>query len=68
MSNNIILVKHRKVAIALQVVVGAIGGLVGSLIFWPQDAPAYRPGMYAAFALVVLFCVNVFGVAEYFRR
>ncbi|KAM0665104.1 hypothetical protein ACQRIU_006257 [Beauveria bassiana] len=68
MSNNIVSVKDRKVAIALQIVVGAIGGLVGSLIFRPQDAPTYRPGMYAAFALIVLFLVNVFVVTEYFRR
>lgn len=68
MSNNTVSVKDRKVAIALQIVVGAIGGLVGSLIFRPQDAPTYRPGMYAAFALIVLFLVNVFVVTEYFRR
>lgn len=68
MSNNIVSVKDRKVAIALQVVVGAIGGLCGSLIFRPKDAPTYRPGMYTAFALIVLFMINVVGVTEYFRR
>ncbi len=68
MSNNIASVKHRKVGIALQVVMGAIGGLVGSLIFRAKDAPKYRPGMYAAFALIVLFMINVVGVTEYFRR
>lgn len=31
---------------------GGIGGIAGSLIFRPQDAPRYRPGMYAAITYV----------------
>ena len=68
MSNNIVSVKNRKVGIALQIVVGAVGGVVGSQIFRVQDAPKYRPGMYAAFALMGLFVINVVGITEYFRR
>ncbi len=68
MSNNIVSVKDRKVAIAMQVVAGAIGGLTGSLIFRTRDAPKYRPGMYTAFGLMVLFVINVAAVTEYFRR
>jgi len=33
---------------------GGIGGIAGSLIFRPQDAPRYRPGMYAAITYVDL--------------
>jgi len=29
---------------------GGIGGIVSSLVFREQDAPGYRPGMYAALA------------------
>lgn len=68
MSNNIVSVKSRKVGIALQIVVGAVGGVVGSQIFRVKDAPKYRPGMYAALALMVVFMINVAGITEYFRR
>lgn len=68
MPNNVASVKARKVGIALQIVMGAMGGLVGSLIFRVEDAPKYRPGMYAAFALMVLFMINVASITEYFRR
>lgn len=68
MSNNVVSVKHRKVAIALQIVFGAVGGIVGSLIFRAQDAPLYRPGMYAAFTLMVLLLINLAGIVAYFWR
>ncbi|TPX12695.1 uncharacterized protein E0L32_000872 [Thyridium curvatum] len=68
MPNNVASVKARKVGIALQIVLGAIGGLCGSLIFRAQDAPGYRPGMYTAFALMVVFMINVVALTEYFRR
>lgn len=68
MPNNIASVKARKVAIALQIVLGAVGGIVGSLIFRAKDAPLFRPGMYAAFALMVCFIVNVIAVTAYFRQ
>ena len=31
---------------------GGLGGIVSSLVFREQDAPGYRPGMYAAIAYV----------------
>lgn len=47
---------------------GGIGGIAGSLIFRSQDAPAYRPGMYASIGCAVLtllvICVNTW----WFRR
>jgi hypothetical protein len=33
---------------------GGIGGIAGSLIFRAQDAPAYRPGLYACIACCLL--------------
>ncbi|OBT71317.1 hypothetical protein VF21_09122 [Pseudogymnoascus sp. 05NY08] len=41
---------------------GGIGGIAGSLVFRSQDAPNYRPGIYAGLAcnavVVVVVCVN----------
>lgn len=68
MSNNIVSVKARKVGIALQIVLGAIGGVVGSQIFRVQDAPGYRPGMYAAFSLMAVFMIHATSLTAYFRR
>ncbi|KAJ5241769.1 uncharacterized protein N7469_000096 [Penicillium citrinum] len=38
---------------------GGIGGIAGSLVFRDQDAPEYRPGMYAALACNILIIVTV---------
>lgn len=43
---------------------GGIGGIASSLVFRDQDAPEYRPGMYAAIAcncmiIVVVLCLSV---------
>ncbi|KAJ6111495.1 hypothetical protein N7523_007556 [Penicillium sp. IBT 18751x] len=38
---------------------GGIGGIVSSLVFREQDAPEYRPGMYAALACNVLIVIIV---------
>ncbi|RVX66072.1 hypothetical protein B0A52_10006 [Exophiala mesophila] len=47
---------------------GGIGGVAGSLIFRSQDAPHYRPGIYAGMAanglLILIVCINT----VYFRR
>ena len=40
---------------------GGLGGIVSSLVFREQDAPEYRPGMYAAIGYVVP------PVSDYFR-
>ncbi|RVX72360.1 hypothetical protein B0A52_04565 [Exophiala mesophila] len=68
MPNNLVSVRARRVGIATQIVLGAVGGVIGSQIFRAQDAPLYRPGMYAAFGLMVAFVINVLAVVEYFRR
>ncbi|KAJ5118407.1 hypothetical protein N7448_010116 [Penicillium atrosanguineum] len=38
---------------------GGIGGIVSSLVFREQDAPGYRPGMYAALACNILIIIIV---------
>ena len=56
-ANNIRGQWKRALASATLVGAGGIGGIVGSTVFRSQDAPAYRPGMYAciiASGLIVL--------------
>jgi hypothetical protein len=45
---------------------GGVGGIAGSLVFRSQDAPAYRPGIYAAIACNVLTIVIVVILSLYF--
>lgn len=40
----------RALSSATMVGLGGLGGIVSSLVFRDQDAPEYRPGMYAALA------------------
>lgn len=44
----------RQVSIALQCTLGGVGGVIGSLIFRTQDAPTFRPGLYASFGCMFL--------------
>lgn len=46
---------------------GGVGGIASSLVFRPQDAPGYRPGMYAALACNVLIIVIVCCLSLWFR-
>jgi MFS family permease len=45
---------------------GGIGGIAGSLVFRSQDAPAYRPGIYAAVACNILIILIVSVLSVYF--
>jgi hypothetical protein len=45
---------------------GGIGGIAGSLVFRAQDAPLYRPGIYAAIACNVLIIIVVSILSVYF--
>jgi hypothetical protein len=45
---------------------GGIGGIAGSLVFRSQDAPKYRPGIYAAIACNCLIIVVVSLLSVYF--
>lgn len=42
---------------AVFVGMGGVGGIAGSLIFRSQDAPEYRPGIYACIVANVLVMV-----------
>ncbi|KAL6244200.1 hypothetical protein RBB50_009070 [Rhinocladiella similis] len=58
-ANNIRGQWKRAFASASLVGAGGIGGIAGSLIFRSQDAPHYRPGIYAALACNALIIVVV---------
>ncbi|KAK0713077.1 MFS general substrate transporter [Lasiosphaeria miniovina] len=47
---------------------GGIGGIAGSLVFRSEDAPGYRPGLYACIAtcLLNLIIVAVLSISFYF--
>jgi hypothetical protein len=38
---------------------GGIGGIIGSLVFRSQDAPAYHPGLYACIVSQVIIILIV---------
>jgi MFS family permease len=46
---------------------GGIGGIAGSLIFRAQDAPAYRPGLYACIACCLFNIILVAVISLFFR-
>lgn len=50
---------NRAMSSGLLIACGAIGGIIGSLIFRGQDAPGYGPGIYTTMG----FCVyNIFAL------
>ncbi|KAK3990969.1 general substrate transporter [Cladorrhinum sp. PSN332] len=48
------------------VMFGGIGGIAGSLVFRNQDAPAYKPGLYACIATSLLTIIMVGGLSVVF--
>ncbi|KAJ5469359.1 hypothetical protein N7539_008977 [Penicillium diatomitis] len=46
---------------------GGIGGIASSLVFRPQDAPGYRPGMYAAIVCNITIMLIVATLSLWFR-
>jgi hypothetical protein len=48
---------NRAISSGLLIACGAIGGIIGSLIFRGQDAPGYGPGIYTTIG----FCVYNLG-------
>ncbi|KAJ5162779.1 Major facilitator superfamily domain general substrate transporter [Penicillium coprophilum] len=46
---------------------GGLGGIVSSLVFREEDAPGYRPGMYAAIACNILIIVLALALSVWFR-
>ncbi|KAF4973997.1 hypothetical protein FZEAL_9065 [Fusarium zealandicum] len=67
-SNNIRGQWKRAFCSATLIGTGGIGGITGSLIFRSQDAPEYRPGMYACIGCAVLTLVIICVNSWYFKR
>lgn len=47
---------------------GAIGGIIGTSVFRPIDAPGYRPGILACLLSQALVIVTVAGLSFKFHR
>ncbi|EPS42485.1 hypothetical protein H072_3603 [Dactylellina haptotyla CBS 200.50] len=45
----------------------ALGGIIAALIFRPQDAPGYKPGLYTGLAAAALTILVTAGLIVYFR-
>ena len=45
---------------------GGVGGIAGLLVFRTQDAPLYRPGIYACIACNILIILVVSALSVYF--
>jgi len=58
-ANNIRGQWKRAFCSATLVGMGGVGGIAGGLVFRTQDAPHYRPGIYACLATSILTCVLV---------
>ncbi|VUC24524.1 unnamed protein product [Clonostachys rosea] len=67
-SNNIRGQWKRAFSSATLIGTGGIGGIAGSLMFRSQDAPAYRPGMYASIGCAVLTLIVICFNTWYFKR
>ena len=67
-ANNIRGQWKRAFASATFVSFGGIGGIAGSLVFRSEDAPSYRPGLYACMACAALPIITVTVLTLDFRR
>ena len=68
LGNNLVGQTKRGVVHALQSSFGALGGIIGSLVFRSQDAPGYKPGLYAVFTSSVLLIISCVSMSLYFHR
>jgi hypothetical protein len=67
--SNIIDSAARAVSAGILIACGAIGGVIGSLIFRGQDAPSYGPGIYTTIGLTAYMIFGLsFMVYIYHRR
>ncbi|KAF2766555.1 MFS general substrate transporter [Teratosphaeria nubilosa] len=67
-ANNIRGQWKRALASATLVGAGGVGGIVGTTVFRSQDAPAYRPGIYATLIASVLIVIITLGLSLKFHR
>lgn len=66
-ANNIRGQWKRAFSSASLVALGSIGGIAGALVFRSQDAPHYRPGIWAVIACNILIVATVVIMTIYFR-
>lgn len=45
---------------------GGVGGIIGSLVFREQDAPQYRPGLWACVTSQLIIIIIVLGLTAKF--
>lgn len=67
-ANNVRGVTKRGVAAAIQIGLGGVGGIVGSLIFRSQDAPRYIPGLLTSIGLAASMIINCLFTSYMFWR
>ncbi|KAF1816883.1 retrograde regulation protein 2 [Eremomyces bilateralis CBS 781.70] len=65
-ANNIVGQWKRAFCSATLIGAGAVGGIIGSLTFRSQDAPAYRPGLYTCLTAGALVILSVLITTAYF--
>ncbi|KAF3088032.1 hypothetical protein TWF569_006080 [Orbilia oligospora] len=66
-ANNIRGQWKRAFCSATLVGLGGLGGIIGGLVFRPQDAPSYRPGLYACLAAAISTIIIVGLLSLYFK-
>ncbi|KAK6540014.1 hypothetical protein TWF694_008847 [Orbilia ellipsospora] len=66
-ANNIRGQWKRAFCSATLVGLGGVGGIIGSLVFRPQDAPKYHPGLYACITAAGLTICIVIGLSLHFK-
>ncbi|KAF3081304.1 hypothetical protein TWF569_002246 [Orbilia oligospora] len=66
-SNNVRGQWKRAFSSTIMVSMAAVGGIIGSLVFRPQDAPSYRPGLYTCFTGAVLTLLLTSFFIVYFK-
>jgi phosphotransferase system glucose/maltose/N-acetylglucosamine-specific IIC component len=67
-ANNVRGVTKRGVAAAVQIGLGGVGGIIGSLIFRSQDKPYYVPGLVTSMCLAFSVILNVLFTTFIFKR
>lgn len=68
LANNVVGTTKRQISVPLQTTFGGIGGIAGSVYFRAQDAPQYRPGLYASFTSLSICLIFTSFLALYFAR
>ncbi|KAK3719459.1 hypothetical protein LTR37_004317 [Vermiconidia calcicola] len=67
-SNNIRMQSKRSVGSALQIGFGAIGGIIGSTVFFEREAPYYLTGLWVTTGLQLLILIGLGCMSMYFIR